>query len=443
MLEKKPKHKILVLVPASTGHLNPMCGIVHELCKEEQNEVIFFTDEKYKQTVEKTGARCKIFSTELMLDQFLVEGQRFSITFILRILIDYSSALLPQLIDEIVEEKPDLIIYDSFFMPAKYLLEVLKNRTFDKQPKTLMFSPQFVINDRMLQSLRENTNESYWSMFTSILPILKDQLLMNWTFGVSIYNPLKLFLSQNDHLNLVGVLPELQPFVEEFNDGTFKFLGSCISDEVRCLETATSKIDDKQLESFLEPSSNFMLIYMSLGTVFNMNSSIFETVIEAIKRFDDSSNRHFKSDQFRVVFSLGEISFSKFSEKISNGELAVGENFLIRSRVPQLEVLKRADLYITHCGMNSTNEAIRFSVPIIGIPLEADQPSVAKRVCDELKFGVRLDPLNLDVNEIGNAIDLVLSDSRFKENISNMSRKSAKSNGSVEGAKIISEFLEN
>ena len=442
MLEKKPKHKILVLIPASTGHLNPMCGIVHELCKQQQNEVIFFTDEKYKQTVVKTGARCKIYSTELPLDQFLVEGQRFSITFILRILINYSSALLPQLIDEIVEEKPDLIIYDSFFMPAKYLLEVLKNRTdIDKQPKSLMFSPQFVINERMLQSLRENTNESYWSMFTSILPILKDQLLMNWTFSVSIYNPLKLFLSQNDHLNLVGVLPELQPFVEEFNDGTFKFLGSCISDEVRCLETATTKID-KQLESFLEPS-NLKLIYMSLGTVFNMNSSIFETVIEAIKQFDDSSDRHFKSDQFRVVFSLGEVSFGKFNEKISNGELIVGENFLIRSRVPQLEVLKRADLFITHCGMNSTNEAIRYSVPVIGIPLEADQPSVAKRVCDELKFGIRLDPLNLDVNKIGNAIDLVLSDSSFKENISNMSRKSAKSNGSIDGAKIIRDFLEN
>ena len=39
------------------------------------------------------------------------------------------------------------------------------------------------------------------------------------------------------------------------------------------------------------------------------------------------------------------------------------ENF--NPKVPQLEILEKNDLFITHCGMNSTNEAIKYAVPII------------------------------------------------------------------------------
>ena len=443
MSEKK---KIMVFVPPASGHVNPICGLIYQLCKQKGTEVTFYSDEKYRKTVEQTGARFKSFCKEMTHPQFQMDGQRFSISFVMSRMLLYTFDVLPQLIIDVENEKPDLIIYDSFYMPAKYLLEVFKTRKFPKVPKTLMFLPQFVINDRMLQSLRENANESIWSLL-SFATIFKDQLYMNWTFGISVYNPIRILLSKNDRLNIVGVQSELQPFVEEF-DSTFKFVGPCICENVRSFESFK---DDTELESFLSQfevkevdsnnKSDVKLIYMSLGTVFNANLFIYETFIDAIKTFDQKSGRAFKSSQFKVVISVGDFCFKQFNEKISKGEFQLPENILIRPRVPQLEILKRADLFITHCGMNSTNEAIKYAVPIIGLPLEGDQPMVAKRVCDELSLGIRFDPLKLDVDEVGNAINRVLSEDSFKSKIIDLSRISAKYNGPIEGVKIIMEYL--
>ena len=440
------KTKIMVLAPPASGHVNPMCGLVYEICRQKEVEVIFYSEEKFQNTIDKTGAKFKSFCKEITEPQFQIDGQRYSVTYILSQKINYTFDVLPQLISEVETEKPDLIIYDSFFTPAKYLLEVLKTRDFPKTPKSVMFLPQFVINDRMVQSLRENAKETIWSMF-SFITIFKDQLLLNWRFGISIYNPIKLLISSNDHLNVVGLIPEIQPYIEEC-DSTYKFVGSCISEDLRSAENYQ---DDKELESILKQievkqlgnnnKSDLKLIYLSLGTSFNINFFIYETVIEAVKNFNQKADRHLKSSQFRVIISTGDVCFNHFNEKISNGELTLPENILIRAKVPQLEILKRADLFITHCGMNSTNEAIKYAVPIIGLPLEGDQPMVAKRVCDELSLGIRFDPLKLYSDEIATAIDRVISDESFKKNISDLSRTSAKYNGPVQGAKMIMDYL--
>lgn len=41
--------------------------------------------------------------------------------------------------------------------------------------------------------------------------------------------------------------------------------------------------------------------------------------------------------------------------------------------VPQLEVLKRTDVFITHGGMNSLNEALYFGVPVVVVPQQIEQ----------------------------------------------------------------------
>ena len=55
----------------------------------------------------------------------------------------------------------------------------------------------------------------------------------------------------------------------------------------------------------------------------------------------------------------------------------------------QLDVLSRANLFLTHCGMNSVSEALYLGVPLLLFPLTGEQQAVARRV-EEVGAGVRL-----------------------------------------------------
>lgn len=253
-----------------------------------------------------------------------------------------------------------------------------------------------------------------------------------------------------ENMKIVAVFPELQPRLEFF-DSTHRFVGQCVSEEARTHEI----IDDPELKSLLdlfpirdqnsglsEPADDDpRLIYMSLGTLFHHYVYVFEMFIKSFNNYNRTSGRKFKSSQFRLVMSVGDKSLGTINRKIANGELVVPKNILIRERVPQLEILKRAHLFVTHSGMNSTSETIKYAVPIVSVPIEGDQHINAKRMCDELQLGVRLEAQKLNEDVIVDAIESVLGDGKYAKNIREMSKVSAKYNGRVDGAKHILDYL--
>lgn len=55
-------------------------------------------------------------------------------------------------------------------------------------------------------------------------------------------------------------------------------------------------------------------------------------------------------------------------------------NTIVVRIAPQLELLKRAALCITHAGLNTALEALAHGVPMVAIPIGYDQPGVAARI---------------------------------------------------------------
>ena len=47
---------------------------------------------------------------------------------------------------------------------------------------------------------------------------------------------------------------------------------------------------------------------------------------------------------------------------------------------PQLDLLSRAALTITHAGLNTVLESLSYGVPMVAIPVGNDQPGVAARI---------------------------------------------------------------
>jgi len=58
----------------------------------------------------------------------------------------------------------------------------------------------------------------------------------------------------------------------------------------------------------------------------------------------------------------------------------IPSNTIVVRAAPQIELLKRAALCITHAGLNTALESLGQGVPMVAIPIGFDQPGVAARI---------------------------------------------------------------
>jgi zeaxanthin glucosyltransferase len=139
------------------------------------------------------------------------------------------------------------------------------------------------------------------------------------------------------------------------------------------------------------------LIYASMGTVQNRLLPIFQSIAEACNGLDA-----------QLVISLGGSASPEVLQGLPGNPLVVGY-------APQLQLLQKANLTITHAGMNTTLECLTNGVPMVAIPIANDQPGVAARIawsgCGE---AVPLKSVNIP--KLRNTIQKVLSENSYKQN---------------------------
>jgi len=105
------------------------------------------------------------------------------------------------------------------------------------------------------------------------------------------------------------------------------------------------------------------LIYASMGTLVNGLNNVYGSILEAVSEFPE----------MQVVLSVGR--------NFNLGDLGlIPSNTIVVRIAPQIELLKRATLCITHAGLNTALEALAQGVPMVAIPIGFDQPGVAARI---------------------------------------------------------------
>ncbi len=145
------------------------------------------------------------------------------------------------------------------------------------------------------------------------------------------------------------------------------------------------------------------------------------------------------ANDYAVIVSTGDEQ--AYERNLRDSTLNT-DSILLVPHTPQVEILKRAHLFITHAGMNSVSEAIHYGVPIITLPLSGDQPFVAWRVADELGMGIRLQPdKELTVPMVKEAIHQVLSNPVYRQRAADLSLISKRYVGYVIAADYLIEFL--
>lgn len=92
----------------------------------------------------------------------------------------------------------------------------------------------------------------------------------------------------------------------------------------------------------------------------------------------------------------------------------IPDNVYTYSFVPQIEVLQHADVFLTHCGMNSVNEAMALGVQMVAMPFINNQLSNAKRIV-ELGIGKRVRSFPSSGKQLYNTVMEVSSSDMVKE----------------------------
>ena len=399
---EEKRFKILTFVFAGSGHNIPFYPIINELkTKHKTIDVIVYSAENYKTKFENVGAVFKpIQFDEQKLLPVLPEGNKkdFLLFFMLSKLIQVTSDNVDYLAREIDNENPDLIIYDMtlpgkyFFMIHDYYQKCYEQNDQDHQnsfkpkhklPPLVGYSPSFCQqmnvypNKVEMSKFSENTNLFSFRVLWQILVFLFVHFKFCFKFGLGFVNPFKSLLRvtlPNTKFTITTVFPELQPRFNLF-DKENKFVGSTINESINNAVVYSSLKDDSVkniLETFkikdnkvniLDDDDDQKLIYVSLGTTFNDKLEIFKMIFEAFKAFDLEPNEtksKIRSKNIKLLVSLGDKCYAKLQELLNKKDYLLPDNIVLVKMSPQTEILKRASLFVTHCGMNSTSESIHY-----------------------------------------------------------------------------------
>ena len=374
-------------VPAH-GHTNPTLGLVRTLT-EAGHQIWYFSFEAFREKIESAGATfigCDGYDFE-MEDKDNADRVGKDKVFATELLVS-STLALDEMISRAIEEiKPDIVVSDSVAFWGK-LAAMKHNLPYVSSTTTFAFN----------RYSAKYMQESVWDIGRMLLamPRINKQLKRLREKGYPVKSLLDIVQNDNDTNTIVYTSRYFQPCAETFSD-RYRFIGP----SMRPITEPVEKTADRT-------------VYISMGTV-NQNKQFYRNCINALAATD-----------WQVIISMGA-NTDHFTD--------LPENIQVYESVDQMAVLSIADVFITHCGMNSTSEALYYGVPLVLFPQTPEQDAVAKRT-EELGAGVRL--ASVSEEDILGALTEALEDPHYKEG----AMKVSESFRSCKGAEEAKEFLE-
>lgn len=134
---------------------------------------------------------------------------------------------------------------------------------------------------------------------------------------------------------------------------------------------------------------------------------------------------------YRVVMAVGR-------ESVLHALGPLPANVQAEAMVDQIGVLAAADVFLTHCGMNSVSEALFFGVPLVCCPQTREQRGVANRV---LALGAGLLLPDDSPQAIAQAIGIALSDPGYRAHAATIAQSFRESGGAPQAAETILQVI--
>jgi len=293
--------------------------------------------------------------------------------------------------NEFLSFKPDVVYTDSVCFWGK--LNAWKHGV-----PMVVSTSTFAFNQMSSQYMKNSPKELADMIFG--LPKISKELKKLEPYGYHVRSALSLVQSDNNTDSIVYTSRHFQPYAESFSKH-YAFVGPSVFSK-----------DEPEKE---KPRP---LVYISLGTVINDRPDFYSRCIEALKGQDVD-----------IVISCGNVM-----DREALGILP--ENVKVYPYVDQLGILSKADVFITHCGMNSVSESLYMATPLVLYPQTSEQRAVARRT---IEIGAGLMLTDDSVQGIRSAVQEVLNNASY----STAAKACSEDFRSCIGTAGAAEFIEN
>ncbi len=387
--------KIVFFCIPAHGHTNPTLSVVKELISLG-HQVWYYSYEAFRGKIEATGATfvsCDAYDCEQKLSP--EDGKRIStdIAFATHVLVETTLALDEVVCQQMKELQPDCIVSDSMAVWGKGIAKKL-NIPYVCSTTTFAFNKESakIMEQQGLAGLKQ------LFQLLLVLPKINKDLKRLQVKGYPFRNVLSIIQNDNDTDTVVYTSRDFQPCAESFSE-KYAFVGPSIRDS-----------------GAPWPKGERSLLYISMGTVVNEQLGFYRNCIKALR-----------DSPYDVVLSVGS--------QVTIDDLGLlPEHIKAYPTVDQISVLRSADAFLTHCGMNSVSEGLYFEVPLILYPQTTEQKGVAKRVQD---CGAGLLLESCDPVSIRNAVDSIFADKTHQQAAARIADSFRHSGGAKAAAETI------
>lgn len=368
------RHIAIVSIPAP-GHVYPSLEIIRELV-DRGHRVTYANDPSMQSIIVATGAELRPYESSLPgvnhVDATANETPEKSwggdAIDALTLFQDEYESMLPQLRALYENDRPDLFLYDIAGGPARILAQ-------EWHIPIVQLSPTYVASDGyeddmapVLDEMRADPRgKAYYERQARFLA----------ESGVTM--PADQFFGRPERA-VVLIAKSMQPNADRVDESVYTFVGPALP---------TSRSGNGEWVRS-EGAGNVLLI--SLGTAYADKVDFYRQCADAFGEMDE----------WHVVLQIGR--------KVDESELGrVPANFEVHRWVPQFDILRQADAFVTHAGMGGSSEGMFTGTPMIAVPQAVDQFENADALV-AAGVGVRLDADSATAGELRNALDRITSE---------------------------------
>lgn len=364
------------------GHINPTLPVVAELVRRGET-VFYYATDLFRAKIEAAGATYRSYGPQEVFERKLAYGGMLGG---MAGLIEAAEEVLPHTLRQVRDDQPDYLLLEAHSVTGN-LIQQIMNRPAMTLCSMFAFNETLIPAPHLVRFLYgQAPAEAVLDGMLGLNHYVKVAQRVSQRYGVLCPNMIG-YLSNPQPLNIVFTSRYFQIGGDRAFDDSYQFVGPSVMPQLA--PAADSDFPWAAL-------TGAPLIYISMGTMYNAEAEFYHTCFDA-----------FADMPYQVVLSIGH--------RIADDALRPAPaNFIVRRHVPQVALLQRAALFITHGGMNSANEGILFHVPMLVLPQQADHYVVAQRV-GELGAGIVLDRGQATVERLQTLAQQVLADPNYKQ----------------------------